>query len=43
MHPEDLYDVVWAYQKCVADMILRFEAFVAKYVGDAVLVYFGDP
>jgi predicted P-loop ATPase len=30
-----------AYQKCVAETVGRFGGFVAKYMGDGVLVYFG--
>ena len=43
MDPEDLREVVSAYQKCVADTVNRFGGFVAKYMGDGVLVYFGYP
>jgi len=43
MDPEDLREVISAYQKCVAEMVQRFESFVAKYLGDGVLVYFGYP
>jgi class 3 adenylate cyclase len=43
MDPEDLRDVISAYQKCVADTVGRFGGFVAKYMGDGVLVYFGYP
>src|ERR1700757_375186 len=43
MDPEDLRDVISAYQKCVADSVQRFGGFVAKYMGDGVLVYFGYP
>jgi hypothetical protein len=43
MDPEDLGDVISAYQKCVADTVRRFGGFVAKYMGDGVLVYFGYP
>ena len=32
-----------AYQKCVAETVQRFGGFVAKYMGDGVLVYFGYP
>jgi len=32
-----------AYQKCVAETVQRFGGFVAKYLGDGVLVYFGWP
>ena len=43
MDPEDLREVIWAYQKCVADTVQRFGGFVAKYMGDGVLVFFGYP
>jgi class 3 adenylate cyclase len=43
MDPEDLRDVIAAYQKCVADTVHRFGGFVAKYMGDGVLIYFGYP
>ncbi len=43
MDPEDLREVISAYQKCVAEMVQRFGGFVAKYMGDGVLVYFGYP
>ena len=41
--PEDLREVISAYQKCVAETVGRFGGFVAKYLGDGVLVYFGYP
>jgi class 3 adenylate cyclase len=43
MDPEDLREVISAYQKCVAETVQRFAGFVAKYMGDGVLVYFGYP
>ena len=43
MDPEDLREVIAAYQKCVAEAVRRFGGFVAKYMGDGVLVYFGYP
>ena len=43
MDPEDLREVISAYQKCVADTVRRFDGFVAKYMGDGVLIYFGYP
>jgi class 3 adenylate cyclase len=43
MDPEDLREVISGYQKCVAETVLRFGGFVAKYMGDGVLVYFGYP
>ena len=43
MDPEDLREVISAYQKCVAEAVQRFGGFVANYMGDGVLVYFGYP
>jgi class 3 adenylate cyclase len=43
MDPEDLRELISAYQKCVAETVQRFGGFVAKYMGDGVLVYFGYP
>jgi class 3 adenylate cyclase len=43
MDPEDVREVISAYQKCVAQTVQRFGGFVAKYMGDGVLVYFGYP
>jgi class 3 adenylate cyclase len=43
MDPEDLREVISAYQKCVAETVRRFGGFVPKYMGDGVLVYFGYP
>jgi hypothetical protein len=43
MDAEDLREVISAYQKCVAETVRRFGGFVAKYMGDGVLVYFGYP
>jgi class 3 adenylate cyclase/tetratricopeptide (TPR) repeat protein/energy-coupling factor transporter ATP-binding protein EcfA2 len=43
MDPEDLREVISAYQKSVAETVGRFGGFVAKYMGDGVLVYFGYP
>ncbi|MGY4512361.1 AAA family ATPase [Bradyrhizobium sp. USDA 3650] len=43
MDPEDLRKLISAYQKCVTDTVQRFGGFVAKYMGDGVLVYFGYP
>ena len=41
--PEDLREIVGAYHRCVTDTVGRFGGFVAKYMGDGVLVYFGYP
>src|SRR6516162_8297136 len=43
MDPEDLRELISAYHKCVADAVRRFGGFVAQYLGDGVLVYFGYP
>src|SRR5712671_5272304 len=43
MDLEDLREVISAYQMCVADTVRRFGGFVAKYMGDGVLIYFGYP
>jgi class 3 adenylate cyclase/tetratricopeptide (TPR) repeat protein len=41
--PEDLREIVGAYHRCVAETVGRFGGFVAKYMGDGVLIYFGYP
>ncbi|MGY3620952.1 adenylate/guanylate cyclase domain-containing protein [Bradyrhizobium sp. USDA 10063] len=43
MDPEDLRDIISTYQKCVRESVRRFDGFVAKYMGDGVLIYFGYP
>jgi class 3 adenylate cyclase/predicted ATPase len=43
MDPEDLREIISAYQKCVVDTVHRFDGFVARYMGDGVLAYFGYP
>jgi class 3 adenylate cyclase/predicted ATPase len=43
LDPEDLRAVIGAYHKCVAETVARFDGFVAKYMGDGVLIYFGYP
>jgi class 3 adenylate cyclase len=43
MDPEDFREVISAYQSCVAGTMKRFGGFVAKYMGDGVLVYFRLP
>jgi len=43
MDPEDLREVISTYRKCVAETVRRFDGFLAKYMGDGVLVYFGYP
>jgi class 3 adenylate cyclase/predicted ATPase len=41
--PEDLRELVGDYHRTVADTVGRFDGFVAKYMGDGVLIYFGYP
>ena len=41
--PEDLRELINAYHKAVANTVSRFDGFVAKYMGDGVLIYFGYP
>ena len=41
--PEDLRELIGTYHRCVADTVARFGGFVAKYMGDGVLIYFGYP
>src|SRR5262249_36134295 len=43
LDPEDLREVIGPYHRCVAETIGRFDGFVAKYMGDGVLAYFGYP
>ncbi|RWQ52882.1 AAA family ATPase [Mesorhizobium sp.] len=43
LDPEDLREIIGAYHRCVADTVAHFGGFVAKHMGDGVLVYFGYP
>jgi len=43
LDPEDLREVIAAYHRAVADVVAGCDGFVAKYMGDGVLVYFGYP
>jgi class 3 adenylate cyclase len=43
LDPEDLREIIGVYHRCVAQTVARFEGYVAKYMGDGVLVYFGYP
>ena len=43
MDPEDLRDVIASYQNRCSAVIRRYDGFVAKYMGDGILVYFGYP
>jgi class 3 adenylate cyclase len=41
--PEDLRELIGDYHRAIVDTIGRFDGFVAKYMGDGVLIYFGYP
>jgi class 3 adenylate cyclase/tetratricopeptide (TPR) repeat protein len=43
LDPEDLREVVRAYQDTCAKVIARFDGYIAQYLGDGLLVYFGYP
>src|ERR1700722_10358372 len=43
LDPEDLREVIGAYHRRVGDVLARFGGFVAKYMGDGILAYFGYP
>ena len=43
LDPEDLREVIAAYHRAIAEVIARFDGFVARYMGDGVLAYFGYP
>jgi class 3 adenylate cyclase len=43
LDPEDYREVITAYHRAVADVVSGLDGFVAKYMGDGVLVYFGYP
>ena len=43
LDPEDLRDVIAIYQRCVEETVRRFDGFIAKFLGDGVLIYFGYP
>jgi class 3 adenylate cyclase/predicted ATPase len=43
LDPEDLREVIASYHRAVAEAVAGFDGFVAKYMGDGVLVYFGYP
>ena len=43
MDPEDLREVISAYRKCASDTVQRLGGFVAKFLGDGVMIYFGYP
>jgi class 3 adenylate cyclase len=41
LDPEDLREVIAAYHRAVTQIVAGFDGFVAKYMGDGVLIYFG--
>lgn len=43
LDPEDLREVIGAYHRCCATTVEQHAGFVAKYMGDGVLIYFGYP
>ncbi|MBI3245918.1 MAG: AAA family ATPase [Deltaproteobacteria bacterium] len=43
LDPEDLRDVVRQYQQTCAEVIERYDGYIAQYLGDGILVYFGYP
>jgi class 3 adenylate cyclase/predicted ATPase len=43
LDPEDLRGIIGAYHRCVTEIVEDFGGFVARYMGDGVLVYFGYP
>ena len=43
LDPEEMGEVIGAYHRCVAEVVRRFDGFLAKYLGDGVLAYFGYP
>jgi class 3 adenylate cyclase len=43
LDPEDLREIIRAYQACIATTVQQFDGFIARYVGDGVLIYFGWP
>ena len=43
LDPEDLRGIIGAYHRCVTEAVEGFGGFVARYMGDGVLVYFGYP
>jgi class 3 adenylate cyclase len=43
LDPEDLRQAITAYQECITSVVARFDGFVARYMGDGALIYFGFP
>jgi class 3 adenylate cyclase len=43
LDPEDLREVIGAYHRCIGEVVGRFDGFIARYMGDGALIYFGYP
>jgi class 3 adenylate cyclase/predicted ATPase len=43
LDPEDMGDVIRAYQEAVSEAVRHFDGYIAKFMGDGVLIYFGYP
>jgi len=43
LDPEDLREIIRRYQKACGEVVARYEGFVAQYLGDGIMVYFGYP
>ncbi len=43
LDPEDMHEVMCAYQDACSGVIARYEGFVAKFLGDGIVAYFGYP
>jgi class 3 adenylate cyclase len=43
LDPEDLHELVTAYQQAVLRVVQRYEGHIAQYLGDGILAYFGYP
>ena len=43
LDPEDMREVLRAYQEACSGAVVRYDGFVAKFMGDGVLAYFGFP
>jgi class 3 adenylate cyclase len=43
LDPEDLRGIIGAYHRCVTEIVEDFGGFLARYMGDGILVYFGYP
>ena len=43
LDPEELHDLIRSYQSTCSQIIQRYDGFIAQYLGDGLLVYFGYP